>query len=94
LAEIWKLLEGMDTCRMGDLDDALSQILVDLKPYELEASRWHFEDTFGVEIDTVMKVIMCSRRTVMLKIKCTPPHTPPPHAPHVVCLKKLMIASL
>nr|XP_046175197.1 chloride channel CLIC-like protein 1 isoform X2 [Oncorhynchus gorbuscha] len=59
LAEIWKLLEGMDTCRMGDLDDALSQILVDLKPYELEASRWHFEDTFGVEIDTVMKVFVC-----------------------------------
>ncbi|XP_024281527.1 chloride channel CLIC-like protein 1 [Oncorhynchus tshawytscha] len=59
LAEIWKLLEGMDTCRMGDLDDALSQILVDLKPHELEASRWHFEDTFGVEIDTVMKVFVC-----------------------------------
>ncbi|XP_020338211.1 chloride channel CLIC-like protein 1 isoform X3 [Oncorhynchus kisutch] len=59
LGEIWKLLEGMDTCRMGDLDDALSQILVDLKPHELEASRWHFEDTFGVEIDTVMKVFVC-----------------------------------
>ncbi|XP_029523411.2 chloride channel CLIC-like protein 1 isoform X2 [Oncorhynchus nerka] len=59
LAEFWKLLEGMDTCRMGDLDDALSQILVDLKPHELEASRWHFEDTFGVEIDTVMKVFVC-----------------------------------
>lgn len=41
LAEIWKLLEGMDSCRMGDLDDALSQILVDLKAHELEASRWH-----------------------------------------------------
>ncbi|CAB1328003.1 unnamed protein product [Coregonus sp. 'balchen'] len=57
LAEIWTLLEGMDSCRMGALDDALSQILVDLKPQEFEASRWHFEDTFGVEIDTVMKEI-------------------------------------
>ncbi|XP_045554452.1 chloride channel CLIC-like protein 1 isoform X2 [Salmo salar] len=59
LAEIWKLLEGMDSCRMGDLDDVLSQVLVDLKPRDLEASRWHFEDTFGVEIDTVMKVFVC-----------------------------------
>ncbi|XP_029596650.1 uncharacterized protein LOC115179355 [Salmo trutta] len=59
LAEIWKLLEGMDSCRMGDVDDVLSQVLVDLKPRDLEASRWHFEDTFGVEIDTVMKVFVC-----------------------------------
>ncbi|XP_038835985.1 chloride channel CLIC-like protein 1 [Salvelinus namaycush] len=69
LAEIWKLLEGRDTCGMEDLDDALSQILVDLKPHELEASRWHFEDTFGVEIDTVMKVFVCV--VMMVVIICS-----------------------
>ncbi|XP_041693620.2 chloride channel CLIC-like protein 1 isoform X1 [Coregonus clupeaformis] len=56
VAEIQKLLEGTDSWRTGALDDALSQILVDLKPHDCEAWRWHFEDTFGVEIDTVMKV--------------------------------------
>ncbi|XP_023831076.1 chloride channel CLIC-like protein 1 [Salvelinus sp. IW2-2015] len=56
VTEIRKLLEGMDTWRTGALDNALSQILVDLKPHDYEAWRWHFEDTFGVEIDTVMKV--------------------------------------
>uniref|UniRef100_A0A8C7WF63 Chloride channel CLIC-like protein 1 n=1 Tax=Oncorhynchus mykiss TaxID=8022 RepID=A0A8C7WF63_ONCMY len=45
VAEIQKVLEGMDSWRTGTLNDVLSQIL-----------RWHFEDTFGVEIDTVMKV--------------------------------------
>ncbi|KAK6324053.1 hypothetical protein J4Q44_G00063920 [Coregonus suidteri] len=59
VAEIRKLLEGMDTWRTGALDDALSQILVDLKPHDFEAWRWHFEDTFGVEIDMVMKVSVC-----------------------------------
>ncbi|XP_042166063.1 chloride channel CLIC-like protein 1 [Oncorhynchus tshawytscha] len=56
VTEIRKLLEGMDTWRTGALDNALSQILVDLKPHDYEAWIWHFEDTFGVEIDTVMKV--------------------------------------
>lgn len=41
VTEIRKLLEGMDTWRTGALDNALSQILVDLKAHELEASRWH-----------------------------------------------------
>uniref|UniRef100_A0A4W5R566 Chloride channel CLIC-like protein 1 n=1 Tax=Hucho hucho TaxID=62062 RepID=A0A4W5R566_9TELE len=59
VTEIRKLLEEMDTWRTGALDNALSQILVDLKPHDYEAWRWHFEDTFGVEIDTVMKVSVC-----------------------------------
>ncbi|XP_045066633.1 chloride channel CLIC-like protein 1 [Coregonus clupeaformis] len=90
LAEIWTLLEGMDSCRMGALDDALSQILVDLKPQEFEASRWHFEDTFGVEIDTVIKVIICSRGDCDAQNEVDLQ----PYTPHVVCLKELMIDSL
>lgn len=75
---------------MGDLDDVLSQVLVDLKPRDLEASRWHFEDTFGVEIDTVMKVIMCTRGDCDAQNQVDFP----PHTPRVVCLKELMIDSL
>uniref|UniRef100_A0A4W5KAC6 Chloride channel CLIC-like protein 1 n=1 Tax=Hucho hucho TaxID=62062 RepID=A0A4W5KAC6_9TELE len=60
VAEIQKLLKGMDSWRTGTLHDVLSQIRVDLKPNDYEAWRWHFEDTFGVEIDTVMKVRMHS----------------------------------
>lgn len=54
--EIQKLLDGEDSWRTGALDDAVSQILVDFKPHDYEAWRWHFEDTFGVEVDTVLKV--------------------------------------
>ncbi|XP_045075895.1 chloride channel CLIC-like protein 1 [Coregonus clupeaformis] len=86
VAEIRKLLEGMDSCRMGALDDALSQILVDLKPHDFEAWRWHFEDTFGVEIDTVMKVFMyCScqaaiRPGITRLLRIGRPRDPPPPA--------------
>ena len=58
MAEIRKLLEGEESWRTGALDDAVSQILVDLKPHDYEAWKWHFEDTFGVEIDTVLKVTL------------------------------------
>lgn len=57
-SEIEKLLKDSDSWRTGALDDALSEILVDLKPHDHQAWRWHFEDTFGVEIDTVMKVFV------------------------------------
>uniref|UniRef100_A0A1A7YTY2 Chloride channel CLIC-like protein 1 n=1 Tax=Iconisemion striatum TaxID=60296 RepID=A0A1A7YTY2_9TELE len=56
MAEIQSLLEGEDRWRTGALDNAVSQILVDFKPHDYEAWRWRFEDTFGVEIDTVLKV--------------------------------------
>lgn len=56
MAEIQSLLDGEDRWRTGALDNAVSQILVDLKPHDYEAWKWHFEDTFGVEIDTVLKV--------------------------------------
>ncbi|XP_023255827.1 chloride channel CLIC-like protein 1 isoform X1 [Seriola lalandi dorsalis] len=56
ITEIQTLLEGEDNWRTGALDNAISQILVDLKPHDYEAWKWRFEDTFGVEIDTLLKV--------------------------------------
>ena len=56
MSEIKTLLDGIESWRTGALDDALSQILVDLKPHDYEAWRWHFEDTFGVEVFTVIQV--------------------------------------
>lgn len=56
MTEIQTLLEGEDRWRTGALDNAISQILVDLKPHDYEAWKWRFEDTFGVELDTVLKV--------------------------------------
>ncbi|XP_042273798.1 chloride channel CLIC-like protein 1 isoform X2 [Thunnus maccoyii] len=56
MTEIQNLLEGEDSWRTGALDNALSQILVDFKPHDYDAWKWHFEDTFGVEIDTLLKI--------------------------------------
>ncbi|GAA6214138.1 chloride channel CLIC-like protein 1 isoform X2 [Lates japonicus] len=56
MAEIQTLLEGEDSWRTGALDNAISQILVDLKPHDYEAWKWRFEDTFGVELDTLLKM--------------------------------------
>lgn len=56
MAEIQSLLNGEDRWRTGALDNALSQMLVDFKPHDYEAWKWRFEDTFGVELDTVLKV--------------------------------------
>ncbi|XP_061594348.1 chloride channel CLIC-like protein 1 isoform X2 [Cololabis saira] len=58
VAEIQSLLDGEDRWRTGALDDAISQILVDLKPHDYEAWKWHFEDSFGVDLDTVLKIGM------------------------------------
>ncbi|KAM4549209.1 chloride channel CLIC-like protein 1 isoform 2-T2 [Odontesthes bonariensis] len=56
ITEIKSLLEGEDRWRTGALDNAVSQILVDLKHHDYEAWKWHFEDTFGVELDTLLKI--------------------------------------
>ncbi|XP_034737820.1 chloride channel CLIC-like protein 1 [Etheostoma cragini] len=56
MTEIQTLLEGEDSWRTGALDNALSQILVDLRPHDYEAWKWRFEDTFGVELDTLLKI--------------------------------------
>lgn len=52
LAEIQSLLDGEDSFRTGALD----KILVDLRPHDYEVWKWHFEDTFGVELDTLLKL--------------------------------------
>ncbi|XP_029285201.1 chloride channel CLIC-like protein 1 isoform X2 [Cottoperca gobio] len=56
MTEIQTFLEGEDIWRTGALDDAISQILVDLRPHNYETWTWRFEDTFGVELDTLLKV--------------------------------------
>uniref|UniRef100_H2LN27 Chloride channel CLIC-like protein 1 n=1 Tax=Oryzias latipes TaxID=8090 RepID=H2LN27_ORYLA len=65
ITEIKLFLDTEDQWRTGALDNALSQILVDLRPQNYEAWIWRFEDTFGVELDTVLKV------TPSISIICT-----------------------
>uniref|UniRef100_A0A3Q2DNB5 Chloride channel CLIC-like protein 1 n=1 Tax=Cyprinodon variegatus TaxID=28743 RepID=A0A3Q2DNB5_CYPVA len=56
MTEIQSLLNGEDRWRTGALDNALSQILMDFKLHDYEPWKWRFEDTFHVELDTVLKV--------------------------------------
>lgn len=56
ITEIEGLLEGKESWRTGALDNAISQILVDIRPHDSEVWRWRFEDTFGVDLDTLIKV--------------------------------------
>lgn len=58
MAEIQTLLQGEDSWRTGALDNAISQILVDIKQHDYEAWKWRFEDTFHVELDTLMKMAL------------------------------------
>lgn len=59
MSELQKVVDG-EPWTTGSVDDALSKILVDFKPHDHEAWKWRFEDTFGVELDTVLKVKKCS----------------------------------
>ncbi|KAL6468666.1 hypothetical protein MHYP_G00221900 [Metynnis hypsauchen] len=56
VAEIQKILNDESSWRSGALDDALSQILVNFKLHDYEAWKWRFEDTFSVELETVIKI--------------------------------------
>ncbi|XP_010745356.3 chloride channel CLIC-like protein 1 isoform X2 [Larimichthys crocea] len=56
VTEIKAFLEGQDSSRLGALDNAVSQILVELRAHNYEAWKWRFEDSFGVELDTVLKM--------------------------------------
>ncbi|XP_038571723.1 chloride channel CLIC-like protein 1 isoform X2 [Micropterus salmoides] len=69
MTEIERLLEGEDSWRTGALDNAISQILVDLRPHDREVWRWRFEDTFGVELDTLLKVLLLV--LIIVAIICT-----------------------
>ena len=62
VTEIQKFLESGESWRQGAMDDLLSQLLIDVKTLDFEVWVWRFEDVFGVEIDTVLKV-----RTLQLK---------------------------
>ncbi|XP_076009082.1 chloride channel CLIC-like protein 1 isoform X2 [Genypterus blacodes] len=55
VAEIQAFLKGGDSYRTGALDNAISHLLVELKPHNYEAWKWRFEDSFGVELDTIIK---------------------------------------
>ncbi|XP_035509077.1 chloride channel CLIC-like protein 1 isoform X2 [Morone saxatilis] len=69
ITEIQTLLDGEDSWRTGALDNAISQILVDLKPHDYEAWKWRFEDNFGVELDTVIKIGLSV--LILVAIICT-----------------------
>lgn len=69
MTEIQKLLEGEDIWRTGALDNAVSQVLVDLRPHDYEAWKWRFEDTFGIDLDTLLKMGMFV--LVLMGIICT-----------------------
>ncbi|XP_030290129.1 chloride channel CLIC-like protein 1 [Sparus aurata] len=69
MTEIEMILEGEDSCRTGAVDNAVSNILVDLRPHNYEAWKWRFEDTFGVELDVVLKVGLCV--LIIVAIICT-----------------------
>ncbi|KAI5610217.1 chloride channel CLIC-like protein 1 isoform X3, partial [Silurus asotus] len=58
LSEIQKLVNEDSSWRTGTLDEALSNILINFKHHDYEAWRWRFEDTFGVEPDTVIKLLL------------------------------------
>ncbi|KAM8745454.1 chloride channel CLIC-like protein 1 [Acanthopagrus schlegelii] len=69
MTEIEMILEGEESCRTGAVDNAISHILVDLRPHDYEAWKWRFEDTFGVELDVVLKVGLCV--LIIVAIICT-----------------------
>ncbi|KAL3978965.1 alcohol-forming fatty acyl-CoA reductase [Sarotherodon galilaeus] len=56
MEEIQAYLESEDRCRPGALDNAISQILVDVKPHDYGSWKWRFEDTFGVELHTLLNI--------------------------------------
>ncbi|XP_053740563.1 chloride channel CLIC-like protein 1 isoform X2 [Synchiropus splendidus] len=58
LSELQTILDDKESRRTGALDDVLSQILVDLRPHDYEAWKWRFEDTFGLELDTLLKMAL------------------------------------
>ncbi|XP_057697669.1 chloride channel CLIC-like protein 1 isoform X2 [Corythoichthys intestinalis] len=69
MAEIQNFLDGEDCCRTGALDNAISQILVKVRPHDYDAWRWRFEDTFGIELDTLLKLAICI--LIFMVIICT-----------------------
>ncbi|XP_048845130.1 chloride channel CLIC-like protein 1 [Brienomyrus brachyistius] len=59
VGEIQRLIDGDESWKTGALDDALSKILFNFKLHDYEAWKWRFEDTFCVELSTVLGVFSC-----------------------------------
>uniref|UniRef100_A0A3B3TFC9 Chloride channel CLIC-like protein 1 n=1 Tax=Paramormyrops kingsleyae TaxID=1676925 RepID=A0A3B3TFC9_9TELE len=66
VGEIQRLIDGDESWKTGALDDALSKILFNFKHHDYEAWKWRFEDTFCVELGTVLGVCCCSLIIVVL----------------------------
>nr|XP_055072806.1 chloride channel CLIC-like protein 1 isoform X1 [Misgurnus anguillicaudatus] len=64
-----KLLKEDNDWTTGAMDDALSQVLVKFKHHDPEKWKWRFEDTFYVEVDTVLKILLCV--LVVTAVICT-----------------------
>lgn len=56
ITEIQSFLGDKDQLTPGALDQAISQILVDVRPHIEGARMWHLEDIFGLEFDTAKMV--------------------------------------
>ncbi|XP_048022249.1 chloride channel CLIC-like protein 1 isoform X2 [Megalobrama amblycephala] len=69
LAEIQKLLNEQNDWTTGAMDEALSQILVKFKHHNHEAWKWRFEDTFHVEVDTVLKVAFAEHKKKIVEVE-------------------------
>nr|XP_055074495.1 chloride channel CLIC-like protein 1 [Misgurnus anguillicaudatus]XP_055074497.1 chloride channel CLIC-like protein 1 [Misgurnus anguillicaudatus] len=59
VSDFQNLLQEDNDWTTGAMDEALSQILVNFKLHDYEAWKWRFEDTFHVELDTVIKILVC-----------------------------------
>uniref|UniRef100_A0A8C4SMZ9 Chloride channel CLIC-like protein 1 n=1 Tax=Erpetoichthys calabaricus TaxID=27687 RepID=A0A8C4SMZ9_ERPCA len=65
VSEITKFLDS-ESWKPAVMDEALSHILVNFKPHDYEAWKWRFEDTFGIELEALLKVLMCSLLIVVI----------------------------
>ncbi|KAK6484738.1 chloride channel CLIC-like protein 1 [Huso huso] len=65
VSEIRKFL-GDESWKPGVVDEALSQILINFKPHDYEAWKWRFEDTFGVELATLLQLLAVSALIVFI----------------------------
>ncbi|XP_041126326.1 chloride channel CLIC-like protein 1 [Polyodon spathula] len=65
VSEIRKFLRD-ESWKAGIVDEALSQILINFKPHDYEAWKWRFEDMFGVELGTLLRLLAVSALIVFI----------------------------
>ncbi|XP_033878575.3 chloride channel CLIC-like protein 1 isoform X1 [Acipenser ruthenus] len=65
VSEIRKFLSD-ESWKPGVIDEALSQILINFKPHDYEAWKWSFEETFGVELATLLQLLAVSALIVFI----------------------------